>query len=114
MSRCYAAELLDFIGPEKDVPAPDMNTNEQTMAWIMDTYSMHARHTVTAVVTGKPIALGGSSGRREATGRGLLFVINEAIKRFKMKPQHTRVVVQGSVNVGGICAQVFYEARYQD
>ena len=86
MTRRYAAELLDFIGPEKDVPAPDMNTNEQTMAWIMDTYSMHARHTVTAVVTGKPIALGGSSGRREATGRGLLFVINEAVKRFKMTP----------------------------
>src|SRR5262247_4292664 len=74
MTRRYAAELLDFIGPERDVPAPDMNTNEQTMAWIMDTYSMHARHTVTAVVTGKPIDLGGSSGRREATGRGLLFV----------------------------------------
>ncbi len=83
MTRRYAAELLDFIGPEKDVPAPDMNTNEQTMAWIMDTYSMHARHTVTAVVTGKPIDLGGSSGRREATGRGLLIVINEAIKRFQ-------------------------------
>jgi glutamate dehydrogenase (NAD(P)+) len=94
MTRRYAAELLDFIGPEKDVPAPDMNTNEQTMAWIMDTYSMHARHTVTAVVTGKPIDLGGSSGRREATGRGLLFVINEAIKRFNMVPLSTRVVVQ--------------------
>ncbi len=86
MTRRYASELLDFIGPEKDVPAPDMNTNEQTMAWIMDTYSMHARHTVTAVVTGKPIDLGGSSGRREATGRGILFVINEAIKRFGMSP----------------------------
>jgi hypothetical protein len=69
----YTSELLDFIGPDKDVPAPDMNTNEQTMAWIMDTYSMHARHTVTAVVTGKPVALGGSLGRREATGRGVLF-----------------------------------------
>ena len=106
MTRRYAAELLDFIGPEKDVPAPDMNTNEQTMAWIMDTYSMHARHTVTAVVTGKPIDLGGSSGRREATGRGILFVINEAIKRFKMSPAETRVVVQGSGNVGGIGAQL--------
>ena len=90
MTRRYASELLDFIGPEKDVPAPDMNTNEQTMAWIMDTYSMHARHTVTAVVTGKPIDLGGSSGRREATGRGILFVINEAIKRFEMTPENTR------------------------
>src|ERR671931_511156 len=100
LSSRYTAELIDFIGPERDVPAPDMNTNEQTMAWIMDTYSMHARHTVTAVVTGKPIDLGGSSGRREATGRGLLFVINEAAKRFKLTPPTTRVVVQGSGNVG--------------
>ena len=113
MTRRYAAELIDFIGPEKDVPAPDMNTNEQTMAWIMDTYSMHARHTVTAVVTGKPIDLGGSSGRREATGRGILFVINEAIKRFKMTPPQTRVVVQGSGNVGGIGALLLHEAGYK-
>ena len=113
MTRRYAAELLDFIGPEKDVPAPDMNTNEQTMAWIMDTYSMHARHTVTAVVTGKPIDLGGSSGRREATGRGILFVVNQAIKRFKMRPAETRVVVQGSGNVGGIGAQLMHEAGYK-
>jgi glutamate dehydrogenase (NAD(P)+) len=113
MTRRYAAELLDFIGPEKDVPAPDMNTNEQTMAWIMDTYSMHARHTVTAVVTGKPIDLGGSSGRREATGRGLLFVINEAVKRFQMTPATTRVVVQGSGNVGGIAAQLLHSAGYK-
>ena len=113
MTRRYAAELLDFIGPEKDVPAPDMNTNEQTMAWIMDTFSMHARHTVTAVVTGKPIGLGGSSGRREATGRGILFVINEAIKRFTMTPQETRVVVQGSGNVGGIGARLLHEAGYK-
>ena len=113
MTRRYAAELLDFIGPEKDVPAPDMNTNEQTMAWIMDTYSMHARHTVTAVVTGKPIDLGGSSGRREATGRGIMFVVNEAIKRFKMQPTGTRVVVQGSGNVGGIGAMLLHEAGYK-
>lgn len=113
MTRRYAAELLDFIGPEKDVPAPDMNTNEQTMAWIMDTYSMHARHTVTAVVTGKPIDLGGSSGRREATGRGILFVVNEAIKRFKMSPAGTRVVVQGSGNVGGIGARLLHEFGYK-
>jgi glutamate dehydrogenase (NAD(P)+) len=113
MTRRYAAELLDFIGPEKDVPAPDMNTNEQTMAWIMDTYSMHARHTVNAVVTGKPIDLGGSAGRREATGRGILFVINQAIKRFKMTPAETRVVVQGSGNVGGIGAQLLHEAGYK-
>jgi glutamate dehydrogenase (NAD(P)+) len=113
MTRRYAAELLDFIGPEKDVPAPDMNTNEQTMAWIMDTYSMHARHTVTAVVTGKPIDLGGSSGRREATGRGILFVVNEAIKRYKMTPPETRVVVQGSGNVGGIGAELLHKTGYK-
>jgi glutamate dehydrogenase (NAD(P)+) len=113
MTRRYASELIDFIGPEKDVPAPDMNTNEQTMAWIMDTYSMHARHTVTAVVTGKPVALGGSSGRREATGRGLLFVISEAIKRFDMTPPTTRVVVQGSGNVGGIAARLLHESGYK-
>jgi glutamate dehydrogenase (NAD(P)+) len=113
MTRRYAAELLDFIGPEKDVPAPDMNTNEQTMAWIMDTYSMHARHTVNAVVTGKPIELGGSRGRREATGRGLLFVISEAVKRFGMTPSATRVVVQGSGNVGGIAALLLHEAGFK-
>ena len=113
MTRRYASELLDFIGPEKDVPAPDMNTNEQTMAWIMDTYSMHARHTVTAVVTGKPIDLGGSSGRREATGRGILFVVEQAAKKFDMVPGSTRVVVQGSGNVGGIGAQLMHEAGYK-
>jgi glutamate dehydrogenase (NAD(P)+) len=113
MTRRYAAELIDFIGPEKDVPAPDMNTNEQTMAWIMDTYSMHARHTVNAVVTGKPVDLGGSKGRREATGRGILFVVNEAIKRFGMTPPQTRVVVQGSGNVGGIGAELMHQAGYK-
>jgi glutamate dehydrogenase (NAD(P)+) len=113
MTRRYASELLDFIGPEKDVPAPDMNTNEQTMAWIMDTYSMHARHTVNAVVTGKPIDLGGSRGRREATGRGLLIVVTEAAKRFKMAPANTRVVVQGSGNVGGIAAELLHEAGFK-
>jgi glutamate dehydrogenase (NAD(P)+) len=113
MTRRYASELLDFIGPEKDVPAPDMNTNEQTMAWIMDTYSMHARHTVNAVVTGKPIDLGGSRGRREATGRGILIVVQEAVKRFKMTPADTRVVVQGSGNVGGIGALLLHEAGFK-
>ena len=113
LTRRYTSELLDLIGPEKDVPAPDMNTNEQTMAWIMDTYSMHARHTVNAVVTGKPVALGGSAGRREATGRGLLIVINEAIKRFKLTPSETQVVVQGSGNVGGLGARLMHEAGYK-
>lgn len=113
MTRRYTSELIDFIGPDKDVPAPDMNTNEQTMAWIMDTYSMHARHTVNAVVTGKPIAIGGSLGRREATGRGVLFCVNEAIKRFNLKVENTTVVVQGSGNVGGIGAQLMYEQGYK-
>lgn len=113
MTRRYTAELIDFIGPEKDVPAPDMNTNEQTMAWIMDTYSMHARHTVTSVVTGKPVALGGSLGRREATGRGVLFCVNEAIKRYNLTPEQTTVVVQGSGNVGGIGAELMYQQGYK-
>jgi glutamate dehydrogenase (NAD(P)+) len=113
MTRRYTAELIDFIGPERDVPAPDMNTNEQTMAWIMDTYSMHARHTVTAVVTGKPIELSGSQGRREATGRGLLFVINEAVSKLGLKPETTRVVIQGSGNVGGTAARLLYAIGYK-
>jgi glutamate dehydrogenase (NAD(P)+) len=90
-----------------------MNTNEQTMAWIMDTYSMHKGYTVNAVVTGKPVALGGSLGRREATGRGVLFCVNEAIKRFKLTPEKTSVVVQGSGNVGGIGAQLMHELGYK-
>jgi glutamate dehydrogenase (NAD(P)+) len=113
LTRRYTAELMDFIGPDKDVPAPDMNTNEQTMAWIMDTYSMHARHTVNAVVTGKPVALGGSLGRREATGRGLMFTVNEAIKRFDLTPEKTTVVVQGSGNVGGIGAELMHASGYK-
>lgn len=113
LTRRYTAELIDFIGPNKDVPAPDMNTNEQTMAWIMDTYSMHSRHTVNAVVTGKPVALGGSEGRREATGRGLLFTVDEAIKALKLKPKETSVIVQGSGNVGGIGASLMYEKGYK-
>ena len=113
ITRRYTAEIGEFIGPERDVPAPDVNTNEQTMAWIMDTYSMHARHTVNAVVTGKPVDLGGSRGRREATGRGLLIVVTEAAKRFKMKPADTRVVVQGSGNVGGIAALLVHQAGFK-
>ena len=113
LTRRYTAELLDFIGPEKDVPAPDMNTNEQTMAWMMDTYSMHARHTVTAAVTGKPIEIGGSRGRREATGRGLLFVCNEACKKFGFNIDDTRVVIQGAGNVGGTAALLMHREGYK-
>ena len=87
LTRRYTAEIIDFIGPERDVPAPDVNTNEQVMAWIMDTYSMHARHTVTAVVTGKPMALGGSRGRPEATGRGCMMVTLKALKLIEQAPR---------------------------
>jgi glutamate dehydrogenase (NAD(P)+) len=90
LTRRYTAEIIDFIGPERDVPAPDVNTNEKTMAWIMDTYSMHARHTVTAVVTGKPMALGGSRGRPEATGRGCMMVTQKALTRLGMRPEDSK------------------------
>ncbi len=110
ITRRYTAELIDVIGPERDVPAPDMNTNEQTMAWIMDTYSMHKRATVTAVVTGKPLNLGGSKGRPEATGRGCLFVTLQALRRLQIDPSQSRVVVQGFGNVGGMGAKLMRKA----
>jgi glutamate dehydrogenase (NAD(P)+) len=113
MTRRYTAELFEFIGPEKDVPAPDVNTNEQTMAWIMDTYSMHMRQTVTAVVTGKPINIGGSRGRREATGRGIMIVCDEAIKKLGLRPESTRVIVQGFGNVGSNAALLMAQAGYK-
>ena len=106
LTRRYTAEIIDFLGPERDVPAPDVNTNEKMMAWIMDTYSMHAHHTVTAVVTGKPMALGGSRGRPEATGRGCMFVTLEALKRLGKSPQDCSVVIQGLGNVGGMAAKL--------
>src|SRR4051794_11501831 len=110
ITRRYTAEILDFIGPESDVPAPDVNTNEQTMAWIMDTYSMHKRHTVTAVVTGKPLDLGGSKGRPEATGRGCMIVSTEALKKFGKIPANSSVVIQGFGNVGGMAAKLMSRA----
>ena len=113
MTRRYTAELIEFIGPEKDVPAPDMNTNEQVMAWMMDTYSMHMRQTVTSVVTGKPINIGGSRGRREATGRGIMIVCDEAIKKLGLKPESTRVIVQGFGNVGSNAAKLMAQAGYK-
>jgi glutamate dehydrogenase (NAD(P)+) len=113
ITRRYTAEILDYIGPERDVPAPDMNTNEQTMAWIMDTYSMHVRHTETASVTGKPIELGGSAGRREATGRGCMMVCSRAMKRFGRTHAETRVIVQGFGNVGSQAARLMHEAGYR-
>lgn len=113
LTRRYTAELIEFLGPEKDVPAPDMGTNEQTMAWMMDTYSMHMRQTVTAVVTGKPINIGGSRGRREATGRGVMIVCDEAIKKLRMNRESTRVIVQGFGNVGSNAAKLMSEAGYK-
>ncbi len=112
MTRRYTAELFEFIGPEKDVPAPDMGTNEQTMAWIMDTYSMHSRQTCTAVVTGKPVNIGGSRGRREATGRGISVVCDEALKYLGSSVQGCRVIVQGFGNVGSHAAKLMREKGY--
>src|SRR5262247_4903878 len=100
---------MEVLGPEKDVPGPDINTDEQIMAWIMDTYSMHVRHTVTAVVTGKPLELGGSLGRREATGRGCMIVTREALKKLGMPVKGTRVAVQGFGNVGSTAARLMAE-----
>jgi glutamate dehydrogenase (NAD(P)+) len=113
ITRRYTAELVEFIGPEKDVPAPDMNTNEQTMAWMMDTYSMHMRQTCTAVVTGKPLNIGGSRGRREATGRGVMIVTDEALKKMGKKREDTRVIVQGFGNVGSNAAKLMADAGYK-
>jgi glutamate dehydrogenase (NAD(P)+) len=113
ITRRYTAELSDFIGPEIDVPAPDVNTNEQTMAWIMDTYSMHSRHTQTAVVTGKPIDLGGSRGRVEATGRGCMVVTEQALRRLGLERSATRVVVQGFGNVGGMAAKLMARSGFK-
>jgi len=113
MTRRYTAELFEFIGPEKDVPAPDVNTNEQVMAWMMDTYSMHMRQTCTAVVTGKPINIGGSRGRREATGRGVQMVCDEAVKKLHLNRESTRVVIQGFGNVGSHAARLMAEVGYK-
>jgi glutamate dehydrogenase (NAD(P)+) len=113
MTRRYTAELVEFIGPEKDVPAPDVNTNEQTMAWMMDTFSMHSRMTVNAVVTGKPLNMGGSRGRREATGRGVMITTDQALRKFGMSRENTRVVVQGFGNVGSNAAQLMHQAGYK-
>jgi glutamate dehydrogenase (NAD(P)+) len=112
ITRRYTAEISEFIGPERDVPAPDVNTNEQTMAWIMDTYSMHQRHTVTAVVTGKPLELGGSRGRPEATGRGCMVVTMQALQRLGLPVQGARVIIQGFGNVGGMAARLMAAAGF--
>lgn len=113
LTRRYTAELFEFLGPEKDVPAPDVNTNDQIMAWIMDTYSMHAHQTVTGVITGKPVELGGSAGRKEATGRGLMIVIREACTRLSLAPQDAAVVIQGFGNVGSTAALLLHAQGFR-
>jgi glutamate dehydrogenase (NAD(P)+) len=113
LTRRYTAELIDVIGPEKDVLAPDINTDEQTMAWIMDTYSMHMQQTVTAVVTGKPLNMGGSHGRREATGRGLMLVCDETLRKLNMNRDETRVIIQGFGNVGSNAARLMHQRGYK-
>ncbi len=106
LTRRYTAEIIDAIGPDKDVPAPDVNTNEQIMAWFSDTYSMHVGHTSTAVVTGKPVEMGGSLGRREATGRGVMITARESARHLGFELAGSRVAVQGFGNVGSIAAEL--------
>ena len=113
ITRRYTAELIENLGPERDVPAPDVNTDDRVMAWIMDTYSMHVRHTVTAVVTGKPIDLGGSRGRTEATGRGCCIVSQKALRRLSIQTAEARVVIQGFGNVGGMAARLMARAGFK-
>src|ERR1051326_7495364 len=106
LTRRYIAEIVDAIGPEKDVPAPDVNTDSQIMAWVMDTYSMHVGHTTTSVVTPKPVEMGGSLGRREATGRGVMIATREAAKHVGIDFKKIRVAVQGFGNVGSVSADL--------
>ena len=110
VTRRYTSEIIDVIGPEKDIPAPDMGTDERVMAWMMDTYSQQAGYTVPAVVTGKPVVLGGSEGRKEATGRGLVYLIQEAAKHLEMDLRQTTAVVQGFGNVGSNAARFLEES----
>ncbi len=109
LTRRYTANMLEVFGPDRDIPAPDMNTNEQIMAWVMDTYSMNAHKTETAVVTGKPIILGGSHGRKEATGRGVVTVTLAALNKAGILPNKCSVAVQGFGNVGSVSAKLMYE-----
>jgi glutamate dehydrogenase (NAD(P)+) len=110
ITRRYAAELVAIVGPDKDVPAPDVGTTPQTMAWFMDTYSMHVRQNVPGVVTGKPVEIGGSLGRVEATGRGISLCALDELDRLKIKPKQAKIVVQGFGNVGSIAAKMFADA----
>jgi glutamate dehydrogenase (NAD(P)+) len=109
LTRRYTAGIIQTLGPDADVPAPDVNTNERVMAWVMDTYAMHVGHSVPAVVTGKPVALGGSLGRREATGRGCTIIAKEALAQLGLSMRDTTVAVQGFGNVGSVAAQLLAE-----
>jgi glutamate dehydrogenase (NAD(P)+) len=113
ITRRYTAELSEWLGPERDIPAPDIGTNSQTMAWVMDTYAMHVRQATTAVVTGKPLELGGSQGRTEATGRGLMICCDKALAKLKMKHEGCRVIIQGFGNVGSQGALLMHAAGYK-
>jgi glutamate dehydrogenase (NAD(P)+) len=113
VTRRYTAALSDWLGPERDIPAPDIGTNAQTMAWVMDTYAMHVRQATTAVVTGKPLELGGSHGRNEATGRGVMMCCNKALAKLKMKREGCRVIIQGFGNVGSQAALLMHAAGYK-
>lgn len=113
LTRRYTAEIVQWIGPDTDVPAPDVGTNEQTMAWMMDTYSQLKGHAVPGVVTGKPVVLGGSLGRIEATGRGVVFCIYEALKHLKLSPSDLRVAIQGFGNVGSHAARLLHEQGFR-
>jgi glutamate dehydrogenase (NAD(P)+) len=108
LTRRFATEISILIGPEKDIPAPDVNTNSQTMAWIMDTYSMHVGYTSPAVVTGKPISIGGSEGRHEATAQGAVYTLIDSARHLGMEIPKCRVAVQGFGNAGAIAAQLMF------
>ncbi|MDB5366945.1 MAG: Glu/Leu/Phe/Val dehydrogenase [Rhodospirillales bacterium] len=109
LSRRYMQEMIPFVGPHTDVMAPDMGTNEQVMAWFMDTYSMYQGHTVTEIVTGKPVSSGGTEGRREATGRGVVYLVERALDRLGMNPSGSTAIVQGFGNVGSVTALTFQQ-----
>jgi glutamate dehydrogenase (NAD(P)+) len=113
LTRRFFTEIEILVGPEKDIPAPDVNTNAQVMAWMMDTYSMHAGYTVPGVVTGKPISLGGSEGRNEATARGTVFCIVEAARHLGLEIPQAKVAIQGFGNAGSIAAQLMHEEKAQ-
>jgi len=112
LTRRYTSEIINLLGPDKDIPAPDMYTNEQTMAWIMDTYSINVGHTVPSVVTGKPVSIGGSYGRTEATGRGVAYCARRAVAHLDMKTSSPTVAVQGFGNVGSVTAKLLHQAGY--